>query len=481
MPPRKRAASSVYKDTEPNTGEDVASAPATKRQRQRRSVLGEKHNLNVAVSTAESEGLKIKQGPEGQVSSLKRSSTTKTADKGTKPSSQDDVLPPPAKRRTRCTLGEKENADANVNTTGSTDVQGSRKKRATKKAQGTGPKPQYKDNKAEVSGKDTASNVDGSETQHAISEHTESVSPKSQSIGDQVIALLSLLQPPKKCSISPGASADEIGEALTKDDLWSPALLELFRESAVTSLSLSKFRSDIYNSFSPPLLSVFFKQDTFIQLEVLDFTNLPLGQDDIALLRLLPKLRDLNLSNTGIDNHALHHLVCHRHTLQRLHIGSNPSITDDARVPLAALTSLTHLYLDGTSFSLPSLRWLVIEFQSRPFPHPTEDDPLPGRIFCRLCSIPAPCLDYLNRTAGNAISIPNEHPYISNPEDVANLQVPALKKNLELHAVRDKSISISGSKLELMYRLKEILETRINDQRLRRAMIGPEEAGGRVE
>jgi hypothetical protein len=202
----------------------------------------------------------------------------------------------------------------------------------------------------------------------------------------------------------------------------------------------------------PPaqLVASLFAQHCFVKLTTLNLRNNTLSSDDIALLRVLPSLTALDLCATGITNMALYHLVCHRHTLTTLNITNNEKITDEARFVIRPFYNLTALFLRGTNMSMPALRRLVL------------DDLAKG---CRLLSIPAHAIDTINHwNEKYAVEIPAG--YIEDPTKVDYVAVPVLKKNLELHAKFNKDVQVTGTKVELIHRLKVLLGNRYADMRL---------------
>lgn len=63
-------------------------------------------------------------------------------------------------------------------------------------------------------------------------------------------------------------------------------------------------------------------------------------------------------------------------------------------------------------------------------------------------------------------------PLIVDPAACAALSVTALKRNLSEHAIFNPDILVSGTKAELMERLKKILESRKMDLLVRDMMWG---------
>lgn len=243
-------------------------------------------------------------------------------------------------------------------------------------------------------------------------------------------------------------SHQEIAELISDRGWWNPILLELFADTAIEEISLSN--SIISPSIGPgPLLTHFFRQGTFTRLSRLTLKGIPLSLYDISLLRLLPQLMLLNVSNTQATTTHLLHLATHAETLSVLDISGNPLIDDDCRVPLTALTRLKSLYLRGTAVTMPCLRLLVYALPSE----------------CRLMTIPQSCLDYFNdRGKRYCISIPTG--YVQDPRQVAGLSMSALKHNLELHKQANRDIMLTGTRIDLVDRLKGMLCARVADGRI---------------
>jgi hypothetical protein len=192
-------------------------------------------------------------------------------------------------------------------------------------------------------------------------------------------------------------------------------------------------------------------QGKFARLSSLCITGTPLSHLDLAHLRLLPALTSLSLSSTNLSTLHLLHLVTHAANLRDLNISMNPSITDDARVPLSALTALASLHLRGTSITIPCLRLLVYAMPSA----------------CRFITLPQECLNYLNaRSQRYRVDIPVG--YVQDPRDVPNMTLTNLKKNLELHKAVNGDIATGGTKVEVIERLMGVLCGRVADGRIAR-------------
>ncbi|CUS10401.1 unnamed protein product [Tuber aestivum] len=259
-------------------------------------------------------------------------------------------------------------------------------------------------------------------------------------------------------------AAQAVADLVTKKSYcWSPELLDSFRGSELRFLDLSSPSSppsEIPIPNKPPalILGSLYQQDQFAALTTLSLRNTQLSNNDLGLLVLLTSLVDLDISNTGLGVHSLHHIVCHHKTLAQLNLSHNQGMDDDCRVPLAALPKLARIYLRGTNISMPGLRRLVT-------------GALPGN--CRLLSLPNHCITYLNnRESHYSMDIPD--PYAHDPRKLENMNLPELKRNLELHARANSEILLTGSKSELFYRLNNILQSRIADAKIIK-VLGREE------
>ncbi|KAI9787746.1 MAG: hypothetical protein M1839_000278 [Geoglossum umbratile] len=244
-------------------------------------------------------------------------------------------------------------------------------------------------------------------------------------------------------------TTEEVSRLLSTHGWWTPPIIEIFADSPIATISLS---SSI-GLLAPPssLLERLFRQGKFALLSSLCVTGTPLSHLDLAHLRLLPALTSLSLSSANLSTLHLLHLVTHAANLRDLNISLNPSITDDARVPLSALTALTSVHLRGTSITIPCLRLLVYA--------------LPPA--CRFITLPQECLDYLNaRSQRYRVDIPVG--YVQDPRDVPNMTLGNLRRNLELHKAVNRDIATGGAKAEVIERLMGVLCGRVADGRIAR-------------
>lgn len=278
-------------------------------------------------------------------------------------------------------------------------------------------------------------------------EAIESLLPK-----DNLIPFLPLL----------GEKADiqDLADEITTQDCWSPQLLSLFGPTPLETLKLSPPSTSAALSLAPhsasTLLAPLLTQGHFTSLTSVSLRSLTLHDDDLALLRLLPNLTHLDFCSTNITTHSLHHLITHRHSLQTLNIANNPLISDDARIILRPLTSLRSLFLRGTSFSLPALRLLALQ-------------DLPKS--CRILSLPAAAIEHLN-TRGEKYALDIPEGLMSEPDGdrIAGLTLPFLKRNLEWHQKANRELQVTGTKVELVARLKGVLWNRKGDEAILRVL-----------
>jgi hypothetical protein len=74
-------------------------------------------------------------------------------------------------------------------------------------------------------------------------------------------------------------------------------------------------------------------------------------------------------------------------------------------------------------------------------------------------------LEYIAR-GDKTIEIPPGYVSDPNPETIANMTLPNLKKNLMLHAKRNKDLQVTGTKPELVDRLRKVLRNYAADMRI---------------
>jgi hypothetical protein len=162
------------------------------------------------------------------------------------------------------------------------------------------------------------------------------------------------------------------------------------------------------------------------------------------------------------------HLVALRRTLLYLHLEDNPDITDDAVPALLMLRKLYFLSLIDTGLTMRGMRTLarVLYAERRPID----------------IVVPLICEDYVHSTWSITATWPRAFLYaltfvemhtryavelpsgcVTSPSKCAELSTSHLRANLQIHAVKNPSIVVGGTKVEMCARLKEILERRKED------------------
>ena len=66
---------------------------------------------------------------------------------------------------------------------------------------------------------------------------------------------------------------------------------------------------------------------------------------------------------------------------------------------------------------------------------------------------------------------------ITNPDVCAQLSAAALQRNLAAHAVKNPDIIMVGSRVEMIERLRTLLEVRKMDMLVRSMIVGTEQSG----
>ncbi|KAF8584252.1 hypothetical protein K439DRAFT_1346591, partial [Ramaria rubella] len=206
-------------------------------------------------------------------------------------------------------------------------------------------------------------------------------------------------------------------------------------------------------------LLVFSLPHSFVCLAQLKLDTVRLDDFDLTKIHHLPSLTILSLNNTGIGDEAIGHLTPLKYQLREVHIEDNRRITDDCIPSLCLFSSLAVLRIYGTSIQMPGLRRLTSFIH-----HAAREIDI---------EIPKECETYLNNLHSQYQLHPIA-PFISDPNVCACLSVNALKANLAGHAVFNPSIYLSGSKPELVDRLRGILERRQADRVVKEIVWGYE-------
>ena len=167
-------------------------------------------------------------------------------------------------------------------------------------------------------------------------------------------------------------------------------------------------------------------------------------------------------------------LVPLKRSLLDLTVAGNPRIDDNAIHPIMSLNRISYLSIVGTAIGMEGLRILARTIHS-------EDRAIEIAIPV-LCEfyIDSECKSLFACTSRILIAsdmdskymIEPKAPLIVEPTACAALSVAALKRNLSGHAAFNPDIVSSGTKLELVERLKKILETRQIDMVIRDMLWG---------
>ncbi|KAF8344758.1 hypothetical protein F5887DRAFT_969767 [Amanita rubescens] len=234
-------------------------------------------------------------------------------------------------------------------------------------------------------------------------------------------------------------------------------VLELFRASRVTKISLSESFRDIngLNLVSDDSFFVFSKPNSFRYLTTLFLDRICLKTPTLSHLQHLPKLATLSLFDTGIDNDALRYLFPLKFTLMSLNIARNPEIDDEATSALLPMTRLIYLSIAETSIGMPGARELVNGWIKK------------GRRLS--INFPHWCHEYV-ATMGSKYSLELPPPLIFEPLPLWSA------RNLAVHAAVNKEVSTGGTKKEMADRLKSLLEMRLADLEVRRLIENPVES-----
>lgn len=177
---------------------------------------------------------------------------------------------------------------------------------------------------------------------------------------------------------------------------------------------------------------------------------------------------------------SIAHITSLKHQLKELYAEDNGRINDDCIPSLCLFSSLVLLRVYGTGIKMQGLRRLASSVHNE------------GREID--VEIPEECERYLNshsRRVASSMSLSLDFrtglhsqyqmhpiaPLITDPCACRSLSANALKMNLAAHAVFNPSIYLSGSKLELIDRLREILETRLADRVVKEIVWGYESSG----
>lgn len=195
---------------------------------------------------------------------------------------------------------------------------------------------------------------------------------------------------------------------------------------------------------------MFEKPNSFLFLSELSLSGATLQDYDLTNIHHLPRLSRLWISNTGIGNEGIFHLVALKRSLTELDIALNPRVDDDAIPALITLPKLRFVSLFDTSMRMPGFRRLAVALRSRMDRERIQVE------------VPRECEEYLENLQRQYMLHP-QPPMITDPAACEELSVSALRRNLAEHAVFNASILTDGSKEEMVERLKRILTRREMD------------------
>ncbi|KAJ7651061.1 hypothetical protein FB45DRAFT_1018418 [Roridomyces roridus] len=266
----------------------------------------------------------------------------------------------------------------------------------------------------------------------------------------------------ERLSNLPELDHQTIADFLGENGLLNMRVMKILRTSEIWKLTLRESLEDEdgLNLGGKDLMTVFSKPNSFLFLAELSFNGVRVEDFDLFHIQHLPRLITLSLNNTGIGNEAVYLLVSLRRSLLQLSIAVNPHIDDDAIPAIIMLSKLSFLTILDTNIDMPGIRRLAETISEE------------SRIID--IEMPSPCETYINDLESQYLVDPAP-PLISNPSVVADLSVAALKRNLYAHAACNGEIVVSGSKLEMAPRLREILETRKMDLLVREMIQAQDE------
>ncbi|TFK21468.1 hypothetical protein FA15DRAFT_645556 [Coprinopsis marcescibilis] len=243
----------------------------------------------------------------------------------------------------------------------------------------------------------------------------------------------------------------DIFDFLADHGLITPGILNVIRISGVTSLSLSASLSEGNSGLNisrHDILRTFGKPNSFECLVELSFSGSSIDDFDLVNIHHLPRLSALYLNGTGIGNEGVFLLVPLKLTLTKLSLAYNPCVTSISVPALILLDRLVFLSLLETSVDIIGLRSLAT----------VAFDEYRGVDI----EIPSVCEAYIDNME-SMYCVDLKPPLISDPELVSSLAMLALKKNLAAHAERNREIVATGTRGEMVERLKSLLEKRRGD------------------
>ncbi|KAG1857914.1 hypothetical protein C8R48DRAFT_606842 [Suillus tomentosus] len=252
----------------------------------------------------------------------------------------------------------------------------------------------------------------------------------------------------------------KITNVLADRGLLTEIVLTLLRGGNIDRLVLgpTMCEEDGLNLHSGNLLRVFSKPGYYSMLKELVLDGAHLERDfDLVHIQQLPNLERLHLEGTDIGNEAIFLLVTLKEKLSYLNLAHNPKIDDDAIPAILLLTNLGYLSIQATGIDMPGFRRLAAVIHA-------ED-----RVID--IEIPFRCEKYIDNLHKQYLVDP-ALPLITDSSACPLLSDVALIRNLQAHADVNPSIVPTGTRLEMIERLKKLLERRQMDLVVRSMICG---------
>ncbi|KAG1736567.1 hypothetical protein EDB19DRAFT_1637625 [Suillus lakei] len=252
----------------------------------------------------------------------------------------------------------------------------------------------------------------------------------------------------------------KIANVLADRGLLTEIVLTLLRGGNIDRLELgpTMCEEDGLNLHSSNLLRVFSRPGYYSTLKELVLDGAHLERDfDLVHIQQLPNLERLHLEGTDVGNEAVFLLVTLKEKLYYLNLAHNPKIDDDAIPAIILLTNLGYLSIQATRIDMPGFRRLAAVIHA-------ED-----RIID--IEIPFRCEKYIDNLHKQYLVDP-ALPLITDPSACPLLSNVALIRNLQAHADVNTLIVPTGTRLEMIERLKKLLERRQMDLIVRSMICG---------
>ncbi|KAG1821027.1 uncharacterized protein BJ212DRAFT_1457738 [Suillus subaureus] len=252
----------------------------------------------------------------------------------------------------------------------------------------------------------------------------------------------------------------KITNVLADRGLLTETVLTLLRGGNIDRLELgpTMCEEDGLNLHSSNLLRVFSRPGYYSMLKELVLDGAHLERDfDLVHIQQLPNLERLHLEGTDIGNEAVFLLVTLKEKLFHLNLAHNPKIDDDAIPAILLLINLGYLSIQATGIDMPGFRRLAAVIHA-------EDRVIDVEI-------PFRCEKYIDNLHKQYLVDP-ALPLITDPSACSLLSNVALIRNLQAHADINPSIVPTGTRLEMIERLKKLLERRQMDLIVRSMICG---------